>query len=76
MLTGATTMLALAALCIFGGEAIQAFAFVMLFGVAVGTFSSIYVAGPVLILFKLGQGTPGDAEKAGGIGVQTARGVH
>lgn len=62
VLTGATTMLALAALSIFGGEAVQPFAFVMLFGVAVGTFSSIYVAGPVLILFKLRHG----AEKTGG----------
>ena len=59
VLTGATTMLALAALSIFAGEAIQSFAFVMLFGVAVGTFSSIYVAGPVLILFKLRHTAPG-----------------
>jgi SecD/SecF fusion protein len=59
VLTGATTMLALAALSLFAGEAIQAFAFVMLFGVAVGTFSSIYVAGPVLILFKLRHAAPG-----------------
>ncbi|HTO32625.1 MAG TPA: protein translocase subunit SecDF [Pararhizobium sp.] len=62
VLTGVTTMLALAALCIFGGEAVQPFAFVMLFGVVVGTFSSIYVAGPILILFKLRHG----AEKTGG----------
>ncbi len=60
VLTGATTLLALAALCLFGGEAIQSFAFVMLFGIAVATFSSIYVAGPVLILFKLRHGTPDD----------------
>lgn len=58
VLTGATTLLALLALCLFGGEAIQAFAFVMLFGIAVATFSSIYVAGPVLILFKLRHGAP------------------
>ena len=58
VLTGATTLLALLALCLFGGEATQAFAFVMLFGIAVATFSSIYVAGPVLILFKLRHGSP------------------
>jgi SecD/SecF fusion protein len=69
-------MLALAALCVFGGEAIQSFAFVMLFGVAVGTFSSIYVAGPVLILFKLRHGTPGDAEKAGSLGAQPVKGAQ
>ncbi|KQV83634.1 protein translocase subunit SecDF [Rhizobium sp. Root1220] len=53
VLTAATTLLALAALCLFGGEIIRPFAFVMLFGVAVGTFSSIYIAAPVLIVFKL-----------------------
>lgn len=53
ILTGATTMLALAALYIFGGEVIRSFAFAMLFGVAVGTFSSIYMAAPVLIAFRL-----------------------
>ncbi|MCV9965261.1 protein translocase subunit SecDF [Pararhizobium sp. BT-229] len=77
VLTGATTMLALAALCIFGGEAIQSFAFVMLFGVAIGTFSSIYVAGPVLILFKLRHGKPdGDAEKTGGTGLHPIKGAQ
>lgn len=77
VLTGATTMLALAALSIFGGEAIQPFAFVMLFGVAIGTFSSIYVAGPVLILFRLRHGAPGsDSEKTGGAGVHPAEGAQ
>ena len=77
VLTGATTMLALAALSIFGGEAIQSFAFVMLFGVAIGTFSSIYVAGPVLILFRLRHGAPGsDAEKSGSAGIRPVKGAH
>ncbi|MBM7047645.1 MULTISPECIES: protein translocase subunit SecDF [Rhizobium] len=53
ILTSATTLVALLALYIFGGEVIRAFTFVLLFGVAVGTFSSIYIAAPVLILFKL-----------------------
>jgi SecD/SecF fusion protein len=53
ILTSATTLVALFALYIFGGEVIRAFTFVLLFGVAVGTFSSIYIAAPVLILFKL-----------------------
>lgn len=53
VLTSATTMLALAALYLFGGEVIRSFTFAMLFGVAVGTFSSIYIAAPVLIAFKL-----------------------
>jgi SecD/SecF fusion protein len=53
VLTAATTLLALAALSLFGGEVIRSFAFVMLVGVALGTFSSIYIAAPVLIVFKL-----------------------
>lgn len=53
ILTGTTTALALASLTIFGGETIRSFAAPMLFGVAVGTFSSIYIAGPILILFGL-----------------------
>jgi len=64
ILTGATTMLALLALCLFGGELIRSFSIAMLFGVAVGTFSSIYVAGPLLILFKLRPGAP-DGGQAG-----------
>ncbi|HVK90654.1 MAG TPA: protein translocase subunit SecD [Mycoplana sp.] len=53
VLTAATTLIALAALATFGGEIIRSFAVTMLFGIAVGTVSSIYIAGPVLILFRL-----------------------
>jgi len=53
ILTSATTGLALLALCLFGGEVIRSFTVTMLFGVVVGTFSSIYIAAPVLIVFKL-----------------------
>ncbi|MBP2549094.1 SecD/SecF fusion protein [Neorhizobium galegae] len=53
VLTGLTTMIALSALYLFGGEVIRSFTFAMLFGVAVGTFSSIYIAAPVLIAFRL-----------------------
>ena len=53
ILTSVTTMLALLALFIFGGEVIRSFTAAMLFGVAIGTYSSIYIAGPVLIMFQL-----------------------
>ena len=53
ILTSLTTMLALVALYAFGGEVIRSFTFAMIFGVAVGTYSSIFIAAPVLILFKL-----------------------
>ncbi|MCE7029940.1 protein translocase subunit SecDF [Jiella avicenniae] len=60
-MTSATTLLALAALFVFGGEVIRSFVASMLFGVAIGTFSSIFVAAPILIFFKL---RPTDAAEA------------
>jgi preprotein translocase subunit SecF len=47
--TALTTLIALLALYIFGGEVIRSFTFAMLFGVVVGTYSSIFIAAPVLI---------------------------
>ncbi len=53
VLTGSTTLLALIALYFFGGEVISSFTLAMIFGVIIGTFSSVYIAAPVLIAFKL-----------------------
>ena len=53
VLTSVTTLLALLSLFIFGGEVIRSFTFAMIFGVIVGTYSSIFIAAPVLILFRL-----------------------
>lgn len=53
ILTSMTTTIAILALVLFGGDVIRGFTVAMLFGVVVGTFSSIYIAAPVLILFKL-----------------------
>jgi protein-export membrane protein SecD/preprotein translocase SecF subunit len=49
VLTHLTTLAVLAALAIFGGEVIRPFALVMFFGVFTGTFSSIFIAAPVLL---------------------------
>ena len=49
VLTHVTTFLATLALLIFAGEVIRPFAWVMTFGIIVATFSSIYVAGPLLL---------------------------
>jgi preprotein translocase SecF subunit len=49
ILTHATTFAATMALLIFAGEVIRPFAWVMAFGIFTGTFSSIYVASPVLL---------------------------
>ena len=53
ILTGVTTLFALTALYIFGGEVIASFTFAMIFGILFGTYSSVFVAGPLLILFRL-----------------------
>lgn len=52
VMTSGTTLLALIALYIFGGESIRGFVYAMIFGITVGTYSSIFVAAPVLLLFK------------------------
>jgi len=49
LMTSLTTLLVLAALFIFGGEIIHAFAFTLIVGVLVGTYSSIYVASTTLL---------------------------
>jgi preprotein translocase subunit SecF len=49
ILTHGTTLATLTALAVFGGEVIRPFALVMFFGVFTGTFSSIYIASPVLM---------------------------
>ena len=52
ILTSLTTFFVVLTLYLFGGEIIQGFAFTLLIGVAVGTYSSIYVAAPILQLLK------------------------
>lgn len=49
ILTSVSTLLALLSLYIFGGEVIRGFTFAMIWGVFIGTYSSIFVAAPVLI---------------------------
>ena len=63
-LTSVTTMLALFALFIFGGEVIRSFTAAMLFGVVFGTYSSIFIAAPLLILFHLRPGGAGVTRKS------------
>lgn len=53
ILTGLTTLLAALALFIFGGDTLRSFSFVIVWGVIVGTYSSIYVSVTFLDLFDL-----------------------
>jgi preprotein translocase subunit SecF len=49
-MTSITTLLALLALYVFGGEVIRGFTFAMMWGVVVGTYSSIFIAAPLLMI--------------------------
>jgi SecD/SecF fusion protein len=56
LLTSLTVWLVVIVLYVFGGEGVHLFAFCMVVGVIVGTYSSIYIASPLLLIF--GEGTP------------------
>lgn len=64
ILASTTVWLVVVVLYIFGGPGVHLFAFVMVIGVLVGTYSSIYVASPLLLLF--GEGRHEDAPPASG----------
>ena len=57
VITSLTTLLALFSIFILGGEILKGFSFAMILGVIIGTYSSIYVASPVLNYFKVTQKT-------------------
>ena len=51
IMTSLTTLLALLALFLFGGEVVRGFVSAMIWGVIIGTYSSIFIASPMIILF-------------------------
>jgi preprotein translocase subunit SecF len=53
IITSFTTLLALLSIFILGGEILKGFSFAMILGVLIGTYSSIFVAAPVLKYFKV-----------------------
>lgn len=61
VITGLTAVLALAGLAVFGGSTLFGFSIIMIFGILIGTYSSIYVAAPVVLLWR---GKPADDEEA------------
>jgi len=60
VITGFTALLALSGLAFFGGDALRDFSIVLMFGIAVGTYSSIYIASPIVLMWGLKRGE--DAE--------------
>jgi preprotein translocase subunit SecF len=62
IITSLTAVLALVALAVFGGPSLFGLSVILLFGIAIGTYSSIYIAAPVIILWGVKRG--GDDEAA------------
>ena len=63
IITSVTTLLALLSIFIFGGEILKGFSLAMILGVIIGTYSSIYIANPVLVSLKVSQRTIVKEEK-------------
>jgi preprotein translocase subunit SecF len=57
IITSVTTLLALVSIYLFGGEILKGFSLAMIMGVVFGTYSSIYIANPVLVKLKVSQKT-------------------
>jgi preprotein translocase subunit SecF len=67
VMTSVTTLLALVALYVFGGEVIRGFIYALIFGIGVGTYSSVFIAAPVLMFMNIRRGgfdEQGDAQEA------------
>jgi preprotein translocase subunit SecF len=72
MMTSFTTLLALFALYAFGGEIIRDFAFAMIWGIVVGTYSSVFVAVPLLLWMGLNRNSRVDEDADNGTIEQTS----
>ena len=57
LITSITTLLALLSIFFFGGEILKGFSFAMILGVILGTYSSIFIANPILVYFRVSQKT-------------------
>ena len=69
LMTSGTTLIVLFCLLIFGGEAIKSFSEALIVGVIVGTYSSIYIASPILINLGVSKQDLAIVEKEGaGVG--------
>ena len=57
IITSVTTLLALVSIYLFGGEILKGFSLAMIMGVVFGTYSSIYIANPILVKLRVSQRT-------------------
>jgi preprotein translocase subunit SecF len=67
VMTSVTTLLALLSLYILGGEVIRGFSFAMIWGVLIGTYSSICLAVPLLLYFDIDRGTSRASDKSNNV---------
>jgi preprotein translocase subunit SecF len=72
LLTSLTTLLALVALYAFGGEVVRGFTVALIWGVVIGTYSSIFVAVPMLLYLQPRRGAASDEGAAPGKAAETA----
>ena len=63
IITGVTAIMVLAALAFLGGPTLFGFSIALMFGIIVGTYSSIYVGAPVILLWGVKRGGPSDDAK-------------
>jgi preprotein translocase subunit SecF len=61
-MTSLTTLLALGALYVFGGAVIRGFAIALIWGVLIGTYSSIALAVPILLYIRPDRGVAADED--------------
>ncbi len=57
IITSVTTLLALVSIYLFGGEILKGFSLAMIMGVVFGTYSSIYIANPIIVKLRVSQKT-------------------
>ena len=60
IITGVTAIMVLAALAVFGGEALFGFSIALMAGIIIGTYSSVYVAAPIILLWGVKRGGSAD----------------
>jgi preprotein translocase subunit SecF len=61
VITSMTAVIALVALAVFGGPTLYSLSIIMLFGIGIGTYSSIYIAAPVIMLWGVKRGAADEA---------------
>lgn len=75
IMTGCTALMALVGLLVLGGEALSGFAIAMIFGIIIGTYSSLYVAAPAILIWGVKRGREGGGRKEAGEAAESGAGA-